>query len=170
MMMGTMIAVAAIAGGYQLLGSCGSDARTLVGRVWIERLPRSDTDQVELVALLADEPIGVFRRQSRYEGYAAGRDGGVRRSYYWASFIPSGNHRTLDGAEPPMKEGRCPGRARVGARCSGTGDRVSAELVAGWSGIRTYTHEAFCEIGAAVHGDVERAGGVAGFAVWAEAC
>ena len=68
MMMGTMLAVAAIAGGYQLLSSRGSDAKTLVGRIWIERLPRSDTDQFELVALLADEPIGIFRRQSRYEG------------------------------------------------------------------------------------------------------
>ncbi|HZF49146.1 MAG TPA: hypothetical protein VE093_10885 [Polyangiaceae bacterium] len=68
MMMGTLIAVAAIAGGYQLLSSRGSDEKTLVGRVWIDRLPRSDTDQIELVALLADDPVGVFQRQSRYEG------------------------------------------------------------------------------------------------------
>lgn len=66
--MGTMIAVAAIAGGYQLLSSRGSDEKTLVGRVWIDRLPRSDTDQIEFVALLADDPVGVFQRQSRYEG------------------------------------------------------------------------------------------------------
>jgi len=66
--MGTLIAVAATVGGYQLLSSRGSDAKTLVGRIWIERLPRSDTDQIELVALLADDPVGVFQRQSRYEG------------------------------------------------------------------------------------------------------
>ncbi|AUX38980.1 hypothetical protein SOCE26_003620 [Sorangium cellulosum] len=68
MMMGTAIALAALAGGYQLLSSRGSDAKTLVGRVWLERIPRNDTDQVQLVALLADEPLGVFQRQSRYEG------------------------------------------------------------------------------------------------------
>ncbi|WP_437578315.1 hypothetical protein [Sorangium sp. So ce887] len=68
MMTVTAIALAAVAGGYGLLSSRGSDPKTLVGRVWIERIPRNDTDQVELIALLADEPIGIFRRASQYEG------------------------------------------------------------------------------------------------------
>lgn len=67
-MMGTAIALAAVSGGYRLLSSSGSDARTLVGRIWVERIPKNDTDQVHFLALLADEPIGVFQRQSRYEG------------------------------------------------------------------------------------------------------
>jgi CHAT domain-containing protein/Tfp pilus assembly protein PilF len=42
--------------------------------------------------------------------------------YYWASFIPSGNPRTLDGAEPAMKEGDAPlGRVPPGARGCGCG-------------------------------------------------
>lgn len=68
MMTVTAMALAAVAGAYGLLSSRGSDTKTLVGRIWIERIPRNDTDQVELVALLADEPIGVFRRASQYEG------------------------------------------------------------------------------------------------------
>lgn len=68
MMMGAAIALAAVAGGYRLFGSHGSDAKTLIGRLWIERLPRNDTDHVHVLALLAEEPIGVFQRQSRYEG------------------------------------------------------------------------------------------------------
>ncbi|WP_437911312.1 hypothetical protein WME73_26215 [Sorangium sp. So ce302] len=64
----TVIALAAVAAGYGLLSSRASDPKTLVGRVWIERIPKGDTDRVELVALLADEPIGVFRRASQYEG------------------------------------------------------------------------------------------------------
>ncbi|MGK4005763.1 hypothetical protein WMF31_24255 [Sorangium sp. So ce1036] len=67
-MTAAVIALAAAAGGYGLLSSRGSDAKTLVGRVWIERIPRDDTDPIELVAILADEPIGMFRRASRYEG------------------------------------------------------------------------------------------------------
>ncbi|WP_437815167.1 hypothetical protein [Sorangium sp. So ce1078] len=62
------IALAAVAGGHRLLSSSGSDPKTLVGRVWVERIPKDDTDQVDLVALLADEPIGIFRRASQYEG------------------------------------------------------------------------------------------------------
>ncbi|XXX78272.1 hypothetical protein WMF30_05835 [Sorangium sp. So ce134] len=67
-MTATAIALAAAAGGYGLLSSRGSDAKTLVGRVWIERIPKGDTDHVELIAMLADEPIGIFRRTSQYEG------------------------------------------------------------------------------------------------------
>lgn len=67
-MTAAVVALAAVAAGYGLLGSRGSDAKTLVGRVWIERIPRDDTDPIELVAMLADEPIGIFRRASQYEG------------------------------------------------------------------------------------------------------
>ncbi|AGP33901.1 hypothetical protein BE04_16715 [Sorangium cellulosum] len=68
MMTAAAIALAAAAGGYGLLGSRGSDAKTLVGRLWIERIPRDDTDQIELMVMLADEPIGIFRRTSQFEG------------------------------------------------------------------------------------------------------
>jgi hypothetical protein len=68
MMTVTVIALAAVAAGYGLLSSRVSDPKTLVGRFWIERIPRGDTDRVEIVALLADEPIGIFRQTSRYEG------------------------------------------------------------------------------------------------------
>ncbi|WP_437735052.1 hypothetical protein [Sorangium sp. So ce1335] len=68
MMTAAAVALAAAAGGYGLLSSRGSDAKTLVGRLWIERIPRDDTDQIELIVMLADEPIGMFRRTSRYEG------------------------------------------------------------------------------------------------------
>ncbi|KYF57316.1 hypothetical protein BE08_21535 [Sorangium cellulosum] len=68
MMTAAAVALAAAAGGYGLLSSRGSDAKTLVGRLWIERIPRDDTDQIEILVMLADEPIGMFRRTSRYEG------------------------------------------------------------------------------------------------------
>lgn len=65
---GAAIALAMVAGGYSLLSPRGSDAKTLVGRIWIDHLPKNDADHLELLVLLADEPLGVFERRSRFEG------------------------------------------------------------------------------------------------------
>jgi hypothetical protein len=67
-MVAAAIALGAVAGGYSLLGSRGSDAKTLVGRVWIDHLPKNDAEHFELFVLVSDEPLGLFQRQSRYEG------------------------------------------------------------------------------------------------------
>jgi hypothetical protein len=66
MMVYAAIALAAVAGGYSLLRPEGSDAKTLVGRLWIERLPKSNSEHVELMAMLSDKPLGMLERRSRY--------------------------------------------------------------------------------------------------------
>jgi hypothetical protein len=47
---GAALALPAAFGGYSLLRSHGSDAKTLVGRLWIERLSKNDAEHVELSA------------------------------------------------------------------------------------------------------------------------
>jgi hypothetical protein len=68
MLAGAAIALSVVAGGYSLLRPRGSDAKTLVGRLWIDRLPKNDAEHLEFLVLLPDEPLGVFERRSRFEG------------------------------------------------------------------------------------------------------
>jgi hypothetical protein len=44
------------------------DSKTLVGRIWIDHLPKTNTDHFEVFIVLADDPIGIFQRRSAYEG------------------------------------------------------------------------------------------------------
>src|SRR5262245_60311899 len=37
-------------------------------RIWIDHLPRSDTDAVQIFAALRREPVGVFQETSRWKG------------------------------------------------------------------------------------------------------
>jgi hypothetical protein len=45
-----------------------SDAKLLVNRIWVDKLPKKETDYFELLVLVDDEPVGLFRRASQYEG------------------------------------------------------------------------------------------------------
>jgi hypothetical protein len=38
------------------------------GRLWIDHLPRNDTDTVNIFAVLRDEPVGVFQAASGWRG------------------------------------------------------------------------------------------------------
>lgn len=60
--------IAAAAAGW--LGSRGdtADSKVLVNRIWVDKLPTRDTDQFELFVVLTEDPVGVFRRSSSYEG------------------------------------------------------------------------------------------------------
>lgn len=44
------------------------DSKLLVNRVWIDKLPKKDTDYYELLVLVDDEPLGIFRKASQFEG------------------------------------------------------------------------------------------------------
>ena len=55
-------------GGYAALRSKHEGGKLLVNRVWIDRLPEHDTDHFELLVLVDDEPLGLFRKASQYEG------------------------------------------------------------------------------------------------------
>ena len=68
----------AFAAGFLVLGAWGTcvglrghapaDAKLFVGRVWVDKLPKNDTDHMEIFLALADDPLGVFQRRSNYEG------------------------------------------------------------------------------------------------------
>lgn len=45
-----------------------SDAKLLVNRIWVDKLPKKETDYFELLVLVQDDPVGLFRRASQYEG------------------------------------------------------------------------------------------------------
>jgi hypothetical protein len=64
----TSAVVAAAAAG--LLGSRPevADSKLLVNRIWIDRLPARDTDHFELLVVVTEEPVGLFRRASSFEG------------------------------------------------------------------------------------------------------
>lgn len=62
-------------GGYRLLGSSSSeqpvanDGRELVlDRIWIDHIPKTDRDTIQVFAALSEEPFGVFQAASTWKG------------------------------------------------------------------------------------------------------
>lgn len=56
---------------WLLSGSHSEDApnATLIfDRVWIDRIPRGETDAINVLVALQDEEMGVFQRTSRWKG------------------------------------------------------------------------------------------------------
>ncbi|MSP62723.1 MAG: hypothetical protein EXR72_20815 [Myxococcales bacterium] len=37
-------------------------------RIWIDRMPKSETDQVHVFAAITEEPVGIFDHTSRWQG------------------------------------------------------------------------------------------------------
>jgi len=45
-----------------------TDAKLLVGRIWVDHLPTKDTEHFEIFLALSEDPIGFFQRRSQFEG------------------------------------------------------------------------------------------------------
>jgi hypothetical protein len=44
------------------------EGRLLVDRLWVDHLPKNETDPVNLLVAVADEKMGVFQKTSRWKG------------------------------------------------------------------------------------------------------
>jgi hypothetical protein len=60
--------LAAAAAGWLGSGHEVADSKVLVNRIWIDKLPSRDTDHFELLVIVTEEPVGLFRRSSSFEG------------------------------------------------------------------------------------------------------
>ena len=45
-----------------------SDAKLLVDRIWIDHMPQSERDTINVFALISDESVGVFQATSVWKG------------------------------------------------------------------------------------------------------
>ncbi len=45
-----------------------SDSKLLVGRIWVDHVPRNERDMIQLFGLLPDDPIGIFSKRSVWKG------------------------------------------------------------------------------------------------------
>jgi hypothetical protein len=45
-----------------------SDSKLLVGRVWIDHLPRNERDVIQIFGMIPDEGIGLFSKRSVWAG------------------------------------------------------------------------------------------------------
>jgi hypothetical protein len=66
-----LVAAAAVAG-WRWLGHGAAPARggqaTFYDRVWIDHLPRGETDPVQIFVALRREPLGVFQQTTKWKG------------------------------------------------------------------------------------------------------
>ena len=62
------LAAGVVAAGVSVLRPSPADSKLLVGRIWIDRLPKQETEHAEVVVVLDAEPIALFQRASRFEG------------------------------------------------------------------------------------------------------
>jgi hypothetical protein len=60
--------LAAAAAGLLGGGRQAVDSKVLVNRIWVDKLPTRDTDHFELLVVVTEEPVGLFRRSSSFEG------------------------------------------------------------------------------------------------------
>ena len=57
--------------GYRMLGdseSTRSNESLVLDRIWIDHLPRSDKDTIQIFLALDEEPIGLFQAASQWKG------------------------------------------------------------------------------------------------------
>jgi hypothetical protein len=66
----TLAAAVAAAGGWSLLHHRVADAgdQLVTNRIWIDHLPKSNTDPVQLFALVEDSAMGLFDARSQWKG------------------------------------------------------------------------------------------------------
>jgi hypothetical protein len=66
------IALGIAACAYLVVGWIARDrdapAKLLVDRIWLDHLPRGETDPVQIFLVLDEEPLGLFQRASRWKG------------------------------------------------------------------------------------------------------
>ena len=68
-MFGAVAAITLVGVAYSGLRSDSSDSsKLLVGRIWLDHLPKKDTEHFEVFVAVEKEPIGVFQRASQFEG------------------------------------------------------------------------------------------------------
>jgi hypothetical protein len=49
-------------------GTADRGEKLVYNRVWVDHLPKSDTDTVQLFAAITDEPMGIFQASSGWKG------------------------------------------------------------------------------------------------------
>ena len=96
-LLGVVAATAAVFGAWQWHrsgGGGGEDSEAADGggnklaydRIWIDHMPRSETDKVNIFLVLHDEEVGVFQTTSmwtgQYEGFRYEGEGGALRVVY----------------------------------------------------------------------------------------
>ncbi|MBA3819562.1 MAG: hypothetical protein H0X17_11765 [Deltaproteobacteria bacterium] len=77
-------------GTYRMIGSsppAAADSEQLVlDRIWIDHIPTTDTDTVQVFVAITDEPFGAFQAASQWRGafelFRYERDGDEIRAHY----------------------------------------------------------------------------------------
>jgi len=68
-MFGAVAAITLIGGAYSVFRSdSDQSSKLLVGRIWLDHLPKKDTEHFEVFVVVEKEPVGVFQRASQFEG------------------------------------------------------------------------------------------------------
>jgi hypothetical protein len=49
-------------------GTADRGEKTFYNRLWVDHLPKSETDTVQIFATISDEPIGIFQSTSSWKG------------------------------------------------------------------------------------------------------
>lgn len=65
---GAVLALGLLVGGWRALGRAPADKKVLIGRIWVDRLPKKDTEFFEVFLAIDERPVGIFQRQSLFEG------------------------------------------------------------------------------------------------------
>jgi hypothetical protein len=102
------------------------------GRLWIDHLPRNDTDTINAFALLRDEPIGLFQAASAWRG-----------QYEVFRYEPRGDGK-LVVVYPQTRE-----RERIGYKATKCGEKGFDYCLAleGGRGVKRYYSQKGWEIG-----------------------
>ena len=65
---GLVAILAVVIGVSALRARLDASSSVLVGRIWIDHLPKKDTEHFEVFVAIEDGAVGVFERASVYEG------------------------------------------------------------------------------------------------------
>lgn len=107
--------------------------KTFYNRLWVDHLPRSDTDTIQIFAAITDEPIGIFQQTSTWKG-----------SFELFRYEPAGDGKAVF-FYPQSKD-----KERVGYRavtCSEKGFDFCMELQGASRGTRRYFSQRGWEVG-----------------------
>jgi hypothetical protein len=114
-------------------GTADRGEKTFYNRLWVDHLPKSDTDTIKLFAAITDEPIGIFQSTSTWKG-----------EFELFRYEPAGDGKaTLFYPQTKQKE-------RVGYRaepCKEKGFDFCMELQGASRGTRRYFSQRGWEIG-----------------------
>jgi hypothetical protein len=109
--------------------------RLFYDRVWLDQLPRRDTDTVQAFVAVKEQPIGLFQASSQWKG-----------TYELFTYEPQGDGKAVF-LYPQTKD-----KERVGYRavaCTEKGFDFCLELQGASRGVRRYYSQKGWEIGAA---------------------